>query len=108
LPTIARLLNAEDLKLDFKYEPEAGVPVAMTPLGELYLEMAGGDKAAERERLEKEIARLENELRTVEAKLSTASFVERAPAAVIEEHRQRKADFSDQLAQLRQARAAMD
>jgi valyl-tRNA synthetase len=108
LPTIARLLNAEDLKLDTKYEPEAGVPVAMTPLGELYLQMAGGDKAAERDRLNKEIARLENELRTVEAKLSNASFVERAPAAVVEEHRQRKADFSDQLAQLRQARAAMD
>jgi valyl-tRNA synthetase len=108
LPTIARLLNAEGLKLDPKYEPEAGVPVAMTPLGELYLEMAGGDKAAERDRLEKEIARLEIELRTVEAKLSNASFVERAPAAVVQEHRQRKTDFSDQLAQLRQARAAMD
>jgi valyl-tRNA synthetase len=108
LPTIARLLNAEDLSLDSKYQPEAGVPVAMTPLGELYLPIAGGDKVAERDRLDKEIARLENELRTVEGKLSNASFVERAPAAVVEEHRQRKTDFSDQLAQLRQARAAMD
>jgi valyl-tRNA synthetase len=108
LPTITRLLNAEDLQLDPKYEPEAGVPVAMTPLGELYLQMAGGDKAAERDRLDKEISRLENELRTVEAKLSNASFVERAPAAVVQEHRQRKTDFSEQLAQLRQARAAMD
>jgi valyl-tRNA synthetase len=108
LPTVARLLSAEDLKLEPTYEPEAGVPVAVTPLGELYLQMAGGDKSAERERLDKEIARLENELRTVDAKLSNASFVHRAPAAVVEEHRQRKADFSDQLAQLRQARAAMD
>ncbi|MEY2560769.1 MAG: valyl-tRNA synthetase [Verrucomicrobiota bacterium] len=108
LPTIARLLNAEDFKLDPKYQPEAGVPVAMTPLGELYLEMAGGDKAAERDRLDKEIARLEGELRTVEAKLSNAAFVDRAPAAVVQEHRQRKTDFTDQLAQLRQARAAMD
>ncbi|MEN3368415.1 MAG: valyl-tRNA synthetase [Verrucomicrobiota bacterium] len=108
LPTITRLLNAEDLKLDSQYRPEAGVPVAVTPLGELYLEMAGGDKAAERDRLDKEIARLEGELRTVEAKLSNASFVDRAPAAVVQEHRQRKTDFTDQLAQLRQARAAMD
>jgi valyl-tRNA synthetase len=108
LATVARLLSAEDLKLEPTYEPEAGVPVAVTPLGELYLQMAGGDKSAERERLDKEIARLENELRTVDAKLSNASFVQRAPAAVVEEHRQRKADFSDQLAQLRQARAAMD
>ena len=43
LPTIARLLNAEDLRLDPKYQPEAGVPVAVTPLGELYLQMAGGE-----------------------------------------------------------------
>jgi valyl-tRNA synthetase len=108
LPTISRLLNAEEIALDPKYEPEPGVPVALTPFGELYLVIAGGDQAAERERLDKEIARLENELRVVEAKLSNASFVERAPAAVVQEHRQRKTDFSEQLAQLRQARAAMD
>ena len=108
LPTISRLLNAEEIALDPKYEPEPGVPVALTPFGELYLVIAGGDQAAERERLDKEIARLENELRVVEGKLSNASFVERAPAAVVQEHRQRKTDFSEQLAQLRQARAAMD
>ena len=108
LPTIARLLNAEELKLDPKYQPEAGVPVAMTQLGELYLLIEGGDKSAERDRLDKEIARLENEVRVVEGKLSNASFVDRAPAAVVQEHRQRKSDFSEQLAQLRKARAAMD
>src|ERR1700686_3418286 len=102
LPTISRLLNAEEIALDSKYEPQPGVPVALTPFGELYLVIAGGDQAAERERLDKEIARLENELRVVEGKLSNASFVERAPAAVVEEHRQRKADFSEQLTQLRQ------
>jgi valyl-tRNA synthetase len=108
LATISRLLNAEELKIDPEFQPEAGVPVAVTPLGELYLLLATGDKSAERDRLDKEIARLEGELRTVDAKLSNASFVERAPAAVVEEHRKRKADFTDQLTQLRQARAAMD
>jgi valyl-tRNA synthetase len=108
IPTITRLLNAEELKVDPNFQPEAGVPVGVTPLGELHLIMATADKAGERERLDKEIARLEGEVRTVEAKLSNASFVERAPAAVVQEHRQRQADFSEQLAQLRQARAAMD
>ena len=108
LPTISRLLNAEELTLDPKYQPEAGVPVAVTPLGELYLLIAAATKSAERDRLDKEIARLENELRIVEAKLANASFVDKAPPAVVEEHRQRKTDFSEQLAQLRKARAAMD
>jgi valyl-tRNA synthetase len=108
IATIARLLNADEVKLDPQFRAEAGVPVAATPLGELHLIIAGADKAAERDRLDKEIARLENELRTVDAKLSNASFVHRAPAAVVEEHRKRKTDFSEQLSQLRQARAAMD
>jgi valyl-tRNA synthetase len=108
LPTISRLLNAEELTPDPKYQPAAGVPVAMTPLGELHLLISGGDESAERDRLDKEIAKLENELRTVEAKLANASFVDKAPPAVVQEHRQRKTDFSEQLAQLRKARAAMD
>ncbi|MEP6698304.1 MAG: hypothetical protein ABJB09_01100 [Verrucomicrobiota bacterium] len=108
MPTIARLLNAEDLTPDPTFQPEPGIPVAMTPLGELYLLIAGGDKSAERDRLDKEIARLENELHVVGTKLTNASFVDRAPAAVVEEHRQRQANFSEQLTQLRQARAAMD
>ncbi|HEV2842180.1 MAG TPA: valine--tRNA ligase [Chthoniobacterales bacterium] len=108
VPTIARLLNAEELRLDPKHQAEAGVPVAITPLGELYLLVAAGDQSAERDRLDKEIARLENELRVVDAKLANASFVDKAPPAVVQEHRQRKTDFSEQLAQLRKARAAMD
>jgi valyl-tRNA synthetase len=108
VPTMSRLLNAKELKVDSKFRADPGVPVAMTPLGELYLILATGDKAAERERLDKEITRLEAELRTVDAKLANTSFVDRAPAPVVEEHRKRKAGFTDQLAQLRQARAAMD
>ncbi|MDP9005206.1 MAG: valine--tRNA ligase [Verrucomicrobiota bacterium] len=108
LPTISRLLNAEELTLDPAYHPDAGVPVAMTPLGELHLIVEGGDKSAERDRLDKEIAKLKNELRVVGAKLSNASFVDKAPPAVVQEHRQRQADFNEQLTQLQKARTAMD
>jgi valyl-tRNA synthetase len=103
LPTIARLLNAEEVKLDRHHDTEPGVPVAVTPLGEIFLIVAGTDKEAEHERLEKEIARVEEELRTVKTKLENKSFVDRAPAAVVEEHRQRQKDFSVQLAKLKQA-----
>ena len=62
------------------------------------------DRASESERLDKEIAKLEEELRTVDGKLKNKSFVDRAPAAVVEEHRQRQKNFADQLAKLKQAR----
>ncbi len=108
LATLSRLLNAEEVKLDRQYEAEAGVPVAVTPLGELFLAIAAGDKTAERERLDKEIAKVEAELRTVEGKLKNKSFVDRAPAAAVEEHRQRLKDFSAQLEKLKQARQGLN
>jgi len=108
LATFSRLLNAEEIKLDRQYEAEAGVPVAVTPLGELFLAIAAGDKTAERERLDKEIAKVEAELRTVEGKLKNKSFVDRAPASVVKEHRQRLKDFSAQLEKLKQARQGLN
>ncbi|MFL6569786.1 MAG: class I tRNA ligase family protein, partial [Chthoniobacterales bacterium] len=102
LPTIARLLNAEEIKVGS--DGTSGLPVAVTPLGKLYLVIEGGDKEAERQRLEKEIGKVEQELEATERKLRNSSFVDRAPREVVEEHRQRKIDFTDKLAQLRRAR----
>jgi len=107
IPTLTRLLNAEQVTLDPKYQAPAGAPVAVTPLGEIFLPVAGTDAARERERLDKEIAKVETEVRIVEAKLQNKSFIDRAPAAVVEEHRRRLADFTAQLAKLRQARAGL-
>jgi valyl-tRNA synthetase len=101
--TIARLLNASELLIDPKFKPAAGMPIATTPLGDLVL-VVEVDRAAERDRLEKEIARIEEELRTVQSKLDNKSFVDRAPAAVVEEHRQRQKNFAEQLEKLREAR----
>jgi valyl-tRNA synthetase len=103
LPTISRLLNAEELKSDRSFQPKPGAPMAVTPLGELVLDIEV-DRSAEGARLDKEIARVEQELRTAEAKLSSKSFVDRAPAAVVEEHRQRQKNFAAELAKLKQAR----
>jgi valyl-tRNA synthetase len=104
LPTLARLLNADEVQLDQQHKAEPGLPVAVTRLGEILLAISGADKAAERERLDKEIAKLESELTATETKLKNKSFVDRAPTAVVEEHRHRRKNFSEQLAKLMQAR----
>src|ERR1700730_15943168 len=105
--TIARLLNASELICDPKFNAEAGNPIATTKLGDILLAV-DVDPSAERERLDKEIKKVDEELRTVEEKLKNKSFVDRAPAAVVEEHRQRKANFTEQLKKLKDARDRLD
>ncbi|PYK19811.1 MAG: valine--tRNA ligase [Verrucomicrobia bacterium] len=108
IPTLTRLLNAEEVELDPKYQAQAGNPVAVTPLGKIFLTVAAADRAGEQQRLDKEIARIETEARAVEEKLKNKSFVDRAPAAVVEEHRRRLKDFSAQLQKLKQARESLN
>ena len=102
------LLNAERLDLPSSYNATKGTPTALTPLGELYLPLEGLiDIAAERQRIEKEIAKTEAELLTVRKKLANENFVSNAPAAVVAEHRQREADFAARLAQLQTMRDSL-
>jgi valyl-tRNA synthetase len=108
IPTLSRLLNAEETTLNPSYTAPAGIPVTITPLGELFLVVAAGDRASERERLDKEIARIGEEMRTVATKLQNNAFVERAPAAVVEEHRRRLDNLKAQLTKLKQAREGLN
>ncbi|MEP6602690.1 MAG: valine--tRNA ligase [Spartobacteria bacterium] len=101
--TLVRLLSASELIVELAFKAGPGTPVAATGRGELLL-VVEVDRASEGERLEKEIAKLEEELRTVAAKLKNRSFVDRAPAAVVEEHRQREKNFAEQLTKMKQAR----
>jgi valyl-tRNA synthetase len=108
IPTLTRLLNAEEVAIDPNYQAQAGNPVAITPLGEIFLTIAAADRVAEQQRLDKEIARIETEVCSVEEKLENKSFIDRAPATVVEEHRQRLKDFSEQLGKLRRARERLN
>jgi valyl-tRNA synthetase len=102
------LLNAEPFDVVDSYEPPKGTPVALTPLGELFLPLEGLiDVEAERARLKKEIAKVEDELSKVRAKLANPSFAGKVPAAVLEEHRQRESAWAEKLAQLIKMSAAL-
>jgi valyl-tRNA synthetase len=77
----------------------AHAPVAVAGATKLAL-VVPIDIEAERARIGKEIDRLRSEIDKAEAKLGNTSFVQRAPATVVAELRQRLADFKQALRRL--------
>jgi len=86
--------------------PNVGAPVQIVGTTELMLHVEI-DVDAERLRLGKEIERLENEIAKANGKLSNKSFVERAPAAVVEQEKSRVAQFGETLAKVREQLAKL-
>ena len=65
------------------------------------------DLDAERARIDKEIERLFGEIAKAEGKMGNASFVARAPTAVVAQERQRLADFKQALRRLEDQRGRL-
>jgi len=95
------LLNAEPLDVDAAFTPGKGTPVAITPLGELYLPLEGLiDVEAERARLTKELTKATDELGKVRAKLADENFTSKVPQKVLDEHKSREADWAEKLSKV--------
>lgn len=104
-PIICSLARLEDI---CGYEDEITPDMVQSVIREasLLIPLKGVvDFAAERERLQKELAGLEQNLAGYERKLSNPSFVERAPAAVVEEEKRRRAEALENKAKVEEALA---
>ncbi len=66
------------------------------------------DMDAERARLNKEIVKARSEIAKIDGKFANPGFMAKAPEAVIEENRERKADFEDQVTRFETALARLD
>jgi valyl-tRNA synthetase len=100
LKALARLSEVQPLaEAEFDQATRA-TPVAVQGAARLALHVQV-DVEAESARLAKEMARLEGEIAKASVKLGNASFVERAPAAVVSQEKQRLEDFQRTLDRLR-------
>ncbi|WP_087724991.1 valine--tRNA ligase [Pandoraea sp. PE-S2T-3] len=100
LQTLAKLSEVQVLADEASLDAQAaGAPLAIVGANKLALKVEI-DVAAERERLGKEVKRLEGEIVKCHGKLSNESFVARAPANVVELEKQRLVDFEAVLGKL--------
>ncbi len=99
-PYLAALGKLSEVNIVSALPEEEAAPVAIVGDTRLMLKVEI-DVAAERERLTKEITRLEGEIVKAHAKLGNESFVARAPAAVVDQEKKRLADFIATVDQLK-------
>jgi valyl-tRNA synthetase len=91
-PYLAALAKLSEVSATGDALPDSDAPVQIVGDFRLMLKIEI-DVAAEKDRIAKEIARVEGEIAKAEKKLATASFVERAPAAVVAQERERLVGF---------------
>ena len=99
IPYLTALARLSDVAI-VQSLPETDAPVAIAGDFKLMLKVEI-DAVAERERLGKEVARLEGEVAKARAKLANSNFVERAPAPVVDQEKQRLERFESTLQQVR-------
>ena len=102
LDTLKRLARVSDLSFA---EAAAANSAQMIVRGALVALPLEGiiDISAEKTRLVKEIAKLEGEVKKIDAKLGNADFVARAPDEVVEENRERRADAVSRIDKMSEA-----
>ncbi len=106
-PYLSALAKLSEIEIKHDGLPDADAPVSIVGEFRLMLKIEI-DVEAERERLNKEITRTEQELIKAQSKLANSSFIERAPAAVVVQEKERLAAFNAKLDKLREQLSKLD
>ena len=92
---IGLLVGAESIEYRHDYQPSRGEPVVHPGFGgKLFIPLEGLiDVAAETARLTKEFEKITAEIEKLDQKLNNANFTQKAPPKVLDEHKQRLAEW---------------
>ncbi|WP_234570922.1 valine--tRNA ligase [Rhodohalobacter sp. 614A] len=96
-----KLLTIDSITFDVDTEKPEASAASVVDGSEIYIPLEGLiDLEKERERIQKEIDRVEGFLKSVEKKLANEQFVKNAPDAVVEKERKKKSDAESNLEKL--------
>ena len=100
---IKKLTRVEDLKAGESITKLKASASSVVKSSEIYIPLEGLiDLDVERQRLQKEITRLEGSLSGIEKKLSNQKFVSGAPAEVVDKERTKQRDWQENLRKLKE------
>lgn len=89
-------MKATQLEIEADFVPAKTMPSVITPLGTLFLSLAGHvDPAAERQRLNEQLQKVEQDLSNAAKRLENVDFITRAPPEVVEQARTRKRELQE-------------
>jgi valyl-tRNA synthetase len=100
---LEKLESISSLEVGTKVEKPKVYSSSMVDGNEIYVPLEGlVDFEKERDRIQKEIDRLEGFLKGINGKLNNDGFVNNAPVAVVEKEKKKKADTEESLVKLRE------
>jgi valyl-tRNA synthetase len=106
---IKKLAKIEDLKAGENITKPKASASSVVKSSEIYVPLEGLiDLDVERQRLQKEITRLEGSLAGIEKKLSNEKFVSGAPADVVEKERTKQRDWQENLRKLKEILSSLN
>ena len=89
-------LRAEKFEVEDGFTPEKAMPSVITPLGTLFLSLAGHiDIEAEKKRLSEQLAKTAQELENTSKRLENVNFISRAKPEVVEQARARRRELQE-------------
>ncbi|MEX0835811.1 MAG: class I tRNA ligase family protein, partial [Nitriliruptor sp.] len=105
---VTSLAGLSDVTFVDALEDRPGTSTIVLDGGQAQVELAGLiDVDAELARIDKELARAEGDLRGVEGKLGNANFVDKAPAEVVQQQRDRQVELTRTIEELTAQRGAL-